>query len=203
MSKASMAVLAKLEPRVLASGHGNPMIGNTVAAELHSFADSFADTRAEQQRKRPRPGIKRVLIIGAGVIGGFDAARLKRGGVDVTLLARGRRLAELREHGVVLEDALSGRHSITHVPLVDRLEPTDEYDLAVVIVRRNQICSVLPMLARNQNIPSVLFLGERRQHLSHTGRQLRPRGCRSNACSSPLTRSGIARHTPGWPGATR
>ena len=101
----------------------------------------------------------KVLIIGAGVIGSFNAARLKQGGVDVTLLARGRRLADLREHDVVLEDAFTRRRSVTQVPLVEQLEPDDQYDLAIVIVRRNQIASVLPMLAQNQNIPSVLFLG--------------------------------------------
>lgn len=101
----------------------------------------------------------RVLIIGAGVIGSFNAARLADGGVDVTLLARGRRLAELREHGIVLENAFNGRRSVSHVPLVQRLAPDDDYDLAIVIVRRNQIASVLPMLAGTTTIPSVLFLG--------------------------------------------
>ncbi len=101
----------------------------------------------------------RVLIIGVGVIGSFNAARLAGGDVDVTLLARGRRLADLREHGIVLENAFSRRQSITRVPLVGRLDPGDVYDLAIVIVRRNQIASVLPMLASNTKIPSVLFLG--------------------------------------------
>ena len=101
----------------------------------------------------------RTLIIGAGVLGSFNAARLKEAGHDVTLLARGRRLAELREHGVVLEDFRTGRRTSTQVPLVDRLGPDDAYDLAIVIMRRNQILSVLPMLAQNHHIPSVLFLG--------------------------------------------
>jgi len=42
----------------------------------------------------------KTLVFGAGVIGSFNAAMLKRGGVDVTLLARGERLVSLREHGV-------------------------------------------------------------------------------------------------------
>ncbi len=103
--------------------------------------------------------IKKVLIVGAGVIGSFNAARLKDAGKDVTLLARGRRLEDLREHGVVLEDARTGRRTTTQVPLVDRLEPDDAYDLAIVVVRRNQIPTVLPMLAQNHCIPNILFLG--------------------------------------------
>jgi len=104
-------------------------------------------------------GDMKVLIVGAGVLGSFYAARLREGGVDVTLLARGRRLADLREHGVVLESALGGRRTVTRVPLTDRLGPDDEYDLAIVIVRRSQIPPVLAMLAANRRIPSVLFLG--------------------------------------------
>jgi len=101
----------------------------------------------------------KVLIVGAGVIGTFNAARLKDGGVDVTLLARGRRLVDLREQGLVLEDAFGKRRTVTQVPLVDRLEPDDSYDLAIVVLRRNQIPSVLPMLAGNHRIPTILFLG--------------------------------------------
>lgn len=40
----------------------------------------------------------KTLILGAGVIGSFNAAGLAEAGQDVTLRARGRRLAELREH---------------------------------------------------------------------------------------------------------
>lgn len=101
----------------------------------------------------------RILILGAGVIGSFNAARLKEAGQDVTLLARGQRLADLREHGVVLEDFRTHERSTTQVPLVDRLEPDDAFDLVVAILRRNQIASALPMLAQNHRIPSVLFLG--------------------------------------------
>jgi len=101
----------------------------------------------------------KVLIIGAGVIGSFNAARLFRGGVDVKLLARGERLAALREHGVVLQDWRTGIRSITSVPLVERIGPSDQYDLAVVIVRHNHVASVLPLLAAASHLPSVLFLG--------------------------------------------
>lgn len=38
-SKQSMAVLARLEPRVLAPGHGAPMRGKRIARQLHALAD--------------------------------------------------------------------------------------------------------------------------------------------------------------------
>jgi len=101
----------------------------------------------------------RVLVVGAGVVGSFNAARLKDVGRDVTLLARGSRFAELRQHGVVLERFGSGERTVTRVPLVEQLAPQDDYDLALVVVRSSQLSSVLPILARNSRIPNVLFLG--------------------------------------------
>lgn len=50
----------------------------------------------------------KVLIVGAGVIGSFNAARLRDGGADVTLLARGHRLVELREFGECLKTRSKG-----------------------------------------------------------------------------------------------
>lgn len=101
----------------------------------------------------------KTLIVGAGVIGSFNAARLRQARQDITLLARGQRLADLREYGVVLEDIRTGRRTTTQVPLVDTLGPEDTYDLAIVALRCNQIPSILPALAQNHRIPSVLFLG--------------------------------------------
>jgi glyoxylase-like metal-dependent hydrolase (beta-lactamase superfamily II) len=41
-AKQSVAVLAGLEPRVLASGHGVPMEGNGTARELHALAEHYS-----------------------------------------------------------------------------------------------------------------------------------------------------------------
>ncbi len=40
-AKESVISLARLEPRVLACGHGLPMSGSRTASELHAFADHF------------------------------------------------------------------------------------------------------------------------------------------------------------------
>ena len=45
----------------------------------------------------------RLIILGAGAIGGVVCARLSRAGRDVTLIARGAQLAAIREHGLRLE----------------------------------------------------------------------------------------------------
>jgi glyoxylase-like metal-dependent hydrolase (beta-lactamase superfamily II) len=50
-AKKSVALLAGLEPRVLATGHGVPMSGEEIARELRTFADHFAGGTAEKRTK--------------------------------------------------------------------------------------------------------------------------------------------------------
>jgi ketopantoate reductase len=46
----------------------------------------------------------KLLVYGAGVLGSLFAARMHEAGHDVSLLARGERLAALRRHGVQLAE---------------------------------------------------------------------------------------------------
>ena len=49
-----------------------------------------------------------ILVYGAGVLGSLYAARLQEAGQHVSLLARGQRLQDIREHSIVLTDVLTG-----------------------------------------------------------------------------------------------
>ena len=71
----------------------------------------------------------RVLVFGAGVLGSLYAARLHRTGQDVTLLARG-----------------------------DRLAPDNRYDVVIVLVRKPQLAAVVPTLQANRATPTVLVM---------------------------------------------
>ena len=51
MAKESVALLAGLEPLVLATGHGVPMSGEEIARELSAFTDHFSGRTAEKQTK--------------------------------------------------------------------------------------------------------------------------------------------------------
>ena len=99
-----------------------------------------------------------ILVYGAGVLGSLYAARLHAAGHRMTILARGPRLAELRTHGIVLEEARTGVRSAYRVPVVGRLDPGDAYDLVIVLVRWDQVASVLPALAASAPTPTVLFM---------------------------------------------
>ena len=99
-----------------------------------------------------------ILVYGAGVIGSFYAARLQQAGYNVSLLARGQRAVSLRTHGVQLENASTGEKTTTQVAVVEQLAPIDRYDVVIVTVRLDQLHSILPVLAANHEIPTLLFL---------------------------------------------
>ncbi len=102
--------------------------------------------------------MKKILIFGAGVLGSLYAARLKQSGLDVTLLARNARLKDIKKHGIVLEHAQTGKREIVTVPVIEHLRENDAYELIVVLVRKNQLPSVLPLLAAYKASPNILFM---------------------------------------------
>lgn len=99
-----------------------------------------------------------ILVYGAGVIGSVYAARLKVAGHRVSLLARGQRAVSLRTHGIQLVNAANGRKTTTQISIVEQLAPTDRYDVVLVTVRFDQLHAVLPILATNSQVPTLLFL---------------------------------------------
>ena len=102
--------------------------------------------------------MSKILVYGAGPLGSLFAARLQQGGNQVSILARGQRLSELREHGIELFDVLTEERTITKVNVVEELTPDDAYDLVLVIMRKNHALQILPVLAANRHTPNVLFL---------------------------------------------
>lgn len=52
----------------------------------------------------------RILVMGAGGVGGYFGAQLARAGHDVAFVARGAHLAALREHGLAIESELAPVH---------------------------------------------------------------------------------------------
>ncbi|MEW1796367.1 ketopantoate reductase family protein [Streptomyces niveus] len=96
----------------------------------------------------------KLLVYGAGVLGSLFSARLHETGHDVSLLARGERLASLRRHGVQLAEA--GSPDVRRVPVPVVEHPAGGYDLTAVFVRTHQVDAVLESLAGLEG--DVLFL---------------------------------------------
>jgi 2-dehydropantoate 2-reductase len=100
----------------------------------------------------------KILVYGAGVIGTLYAARLQEGGNRVTVVARDQRLADIRRYGLALEDIFGHGQSTTHVDTTERVGPDDQYDIALIAVRRDQVASIVPELTANNRIPTLTFM---------------------------------------------
>jgi pimeloyl-ACP methyl ester carboxylesterase/ketopantoate reductase len=101
----------------------------------------------------------RILVFGAGPLGSLKAARLHEAGHDVTLLARGQRLEDLKEHGIVLQEEGADRKEVAHVPVVESFKPDDDYDLVLVVMGEHQAVQALDTLAENEYVSTFLFMG--------------------------------------------
>lgn len=101
----------------------------------------------------------RILVYGAGNIGGLYAAQLIESGEDVSVLARGARLDDIRQHGISLENGHTGQQTTVRVKTVQQLDADDHYDLVLVILPMTKVSEVLPILAANRHTPSVMFFG--------------------------------------------
>src|ERR1700691_4342065 len=102
---------------------------------------------------RKRIAVK-LLVYGAGVPGSLFSARLDEAGHDVSLLARGERLAALRRHGVQLAEG--DRPTVRRVLVPVAESPAGKYDLITVFVCTHQVDAVLESLAGVED--DVLFL---------------------------------------------
>jgi len=97
----------------------------------------------------------RILVVGAGVIGSVYAARLLEAGHTVTVCARGRRLGELRDGGLILQDAETSRRTAHEVRAVATPDGVG-CDLVLVAVRRDQMVGAVPLANMDAD---VMFFG--------------------------------------------
>lgn len=91
----------------------------------------------------------KILIFGAGVIGSIFAGKLAIAGNDVTVLARGKRLEELQNNGIVLFNQKTKKVEQVNINVIDMLLPEDRYDYVIVAMQRTQVDDVLPVLSKN------------------------------------------------------
>lgn len=102
--------------------------------------------------------MKRILIIGAGVTGGYTAYRLYELGAEVSLLARGERAERLEAEGLRLRDGLTGEEQTVHLPIL-RAPVENPFDLVMICVQEKQKQPLLPLLESVPGRPVCWFLG--------------------------------------------
>jgi 2-dehydropantoate 2-reductase len=101
----------------------------------------------------------RILFFGAGPLGSVYAHLLHESGRDVTVLARGERYDWLKKNGLVLVNEITGQRGSSQVNVVNELRPEDEYDLVIVLIRKNKLPPVFEILAASPGVKNILFMG--------------------------------------------
>lgn len=88
----------------------------------------------------------RILVVGAGAVGGYFGARLVQAGRDVDFLVRPARAEILRERGLVLR-GVDGTEETVRADTVTAAEVGPDYDLVVLTVKSYGFESALEDLA--------------------------------------------------------
>lgn len=86
----------------------------------------------------------KIVVVGAGAIGGYVAARMLEAGLDVTLLVRERRKRQLEASGLKLFSSL-GDYS-GHPPLLVSGEAGGPFDLAVIATKAYGLPEIIHQL---------------------------------------------------------
>lgn len=86
----------------------------------------------------------KVVVVGAGAVGGYFGSRLAEAGVDVTFLVREKRAAQLRERGLTVR-SVQGDYRYTPQVVTDAAE-VEACDVLVVAVKNYHLSDTLSML---------------------------------------------------------
>lgn len=100
----------------------------------------------------------RILVYGAGVLGGNLANNFFRAGKDVTLLARGKWAETIRKNGLIVKNKFRLRATVSRIPVITELKPEDAYDVIFVVMRYTQLDGVLDSLRAN-GTKTIVFVG--------------------------------------------
>jgi 2-dehydropantoate 2-reductase len=73
----------------------------------------------------------RILVVGAGAIGGYFGGRMLQAGADVTFLVRPRRAAELADAGLVIKSPL-GDVTLKNPPTVQADQLSEKFDVVLL-----------------------------------------------------------------------
>ena len=100
----------------------------------------------------------KILVIGAGVNDSACASVLHNNGIDVKVLAKGKRYDEILSDGIIIDDPFKKTQRVTKVKVINTLNPDDIYDYILVVIRKDQVSALLAVLAENKS-PNVVFMG--------------------------------------------
>jgi 2-dehydropantoate 2-reductase len=77
----------------------------------------------------------KIVMMGAGGVGGFFGGRMAQAGYDVSFIARGAHLAAMRDHGLLIENEPQGNIHVPRVKVTDDPATLGKADLVILSVK--------------------------------------------------------------------
>lgn len=109
-----------------------------------------------------------ILVIGAGITGGYTASRLFENGADISLLARGEKADRLEQNGLRLRDGLTGAERTVRLPIV-RESDRKQYEIIIVCVQDIHRPAIEQLIQNMLGHPVVWFLGNTTKGYENAG----------------------------------
>ena len=97
----------------------------------------------------------KVLILGAGAVGGYFGGRLAQSGADVTFLVRPQRAQRLAQAGLVIKSPLGDAEIAVRTVLQEAVRP--DYDLAVLSCKAYDLDASIASIG-GAMVPNTLIL---------------------------------------------
>ena len=102
----------------------------------------------------------RILVYGAGAVGGYLGGILTTAGADVTLVARGAHHDVMAGRGLILEGKTSGRPEPIRVKVCRPGEEKPPYDLVIVGLKSHQIAGAAARMVSLLAKDGMILLGQ-------------------------------------------
>jgi 2-dehydropantoate 2-reductase len=121
------------------------------------------------QNEAKRAAIMKILIVGAGGIGGFFGAKLQQAGADITYLLRKQRQQLISDQGLTIETPKGSFTIHPQTVMADQLEPA--YDLIILACKAFDLDDSLKSIAKASSKGIILPFLNGFTHLQTLDRQ--------------------------------
>lgn len=139
----------------------------------------------------------RILVLGAGGVGGYFGGRLAASGADVTFLVRERRAAQLAERGLVIESPLGNATVPAPSTATSATRSAAPFDVVLLTSKAYDLASAMDAIAPFVGPrTAVLPLLNGMAHLDALDGRFRPDRVLGGLCkiAATLTPDGVVRH---------
>ncbi len=142
----------------------------------------------------------RILVVGAGAVGGYFGGRLLEAGRDVTFLVRPRRAAELARHGLTIRSPVGDFHR-SSPPTVSQEELAEPFDLVLLSCKAFDLEGAITSFAKAVGpATAILPLLNGMRHLDRLAERFGPERLLGGQCAISVTLDpdGVVVHLNDW-----